>query len=74
MFAPIQKQFRRHLLYDFALMILRHLIAISENFSFCKQRRYVFDATIIRTFKSTFLLFMVLKNQHYKKENNCYLY
>ena len=68
MFSLIQKQFRRHLLYDFALMISRHLIAKNENFLFCKQHRRAFDAITTRAFESTFLHLMILKNQHDKKK------
>ena len=68
MFSFIQKQFRHHSLYDFTLMILRHLIAINKNSSFCKQQRHAFDATIIRAFKSIFLHLVILKNQHHKKK------
>ena len=68
MFSFTQKQFCRHLLYDFSLTILRHLIAKSESFSFCKQHRHAFDAITTRVYESTFLHLIIFKNQHYEKK------
>ena len=74
MFSLIQRQFRRHSIYDFVLAISQHLIAISESFLSCKQRRHAFDAIIIRVSELTFLHLMILKNQHYKRKDNCHVH